>query len=97
MTAEVNTTTGEVTGVQVTSQSISTEATSVIQAAVTEAIKQAQEQSVFTPTEQSSSTGGSTNSPKSEEAGAPQSEKTNPVVLPGTNIQTANPTVASPS
>lgn len=97
VTAEVNTTTGEVSSVQVTSQTISTEATSVIQAAVTEAIKQAQEQSVFTPSEQSAPAGGSTGAPKSEEAGTQQSDTPGPVVPPGALLQPVTPAGVSPS
>jgi hypothetical protein len=97
VTAEVNTATGAVSSVQVSSQGISSEASAAIQTAVTGAIQQAQQAAVFTPTEQSTPSGGNTNAPKGEEAGSQAPAPTQPTVPAGALIQPVTPTVVSPS
>ncbi len=101
VTAEVNTSTGAVSNVQVTSGNISTEASSTIQTAVTEAIKQAQDQSVFTPAEQTSAapgSGGKSTPPASDNAaGAETPAPSTPTPPSGAIIQPVTPAVVSPS
>jgi hypothetical protein len=95
VTAEVNTATGAVSSVQVTSQGISTEASAAIQTAVTQAIQQAQQAAVFTPAEQTPPAGGG--GATGNEAGAQGPEPTQPTVPAGTLVQPVTPTVVSPS
>ncbi len=93
VTAEVNTTTGQVTASQVQIQGLSSESAQQIQAAVTDAIEQAQQNAVFTPTEQTATSGGG------DAAGAPSSNSTpDPLGQAAPTItQPISPTVVSPS
>jgi hypothetical protein len=97
VTAEVNTTTGAVSNVQVQSQAISAEATQAIQTAVADVIQQAQAAAVFTREEQTS-TATSTPAPETPapQTPAPETPKTE-TSPPPPPPQTTTPQPIDPS